>query len=1013
MLRPSALIAALLCGATVCAAEPTVGVDRTSATSEAGARNASEQLQVAAGFSADVFAAPEQIANPASIDVDDRGRVWVLETVNYRKKTRDNGDRILILADRDGDGAAEDASVFFQGHEVDGGHGICVLHRQVIVSTSDRILVFEDSDGDDRADGFRVLFQADVLHGVVGQHDHAMHAAMFGPDGRLIFNFGNSADSLRRGDGSKVQDVYGLPVEQGGRPYREGMVLRCDIDGSRVEMLGHNFRNNWEVTVDSFGSLWQSDNDNGSASCRINYVMEHGNYGYTDEMTGMGYQTPRTNMEPTIQGQMWHQNDPGVVPNVLITGQGAPTGMVVYEGDLLPAEWRGQIIHTDAGRKAVWGIPVSKQGAGYTATIQPLVVGGSDDRFRPCDVAVAPDGSLFVADWHDPIDCCHRTLDDTGRILRVAPSGKHPAMPAHDYTSPRGAIAALRSPNQAARYRAWMAIKSFNGRSEAVLRDAAADPDPRLRARALWLLAAIGQVNEAIAIASQDRDDDVRTVALRIARQYEANVEPLVARLAHDTSPLVRRECAVALHRRPSPLAARLWSDLAMQHDGRDRWYLEALGIGAQGHDSACFTVWMHSVGDAWSGPAGRDIVWRSRAPEAADSLVRLLLDEQTADADRRRFMRALDFHDIATRQAAAKQLLAADLTTNAWIFFEALQRCDFAAIMRDESLRQRVDAAIPAGEGQPIFVDLVARFERRDLAPQLMRMAAGEPPSEAGRAALRQLLAFQERPRIEAALADPVRRDAVVAALGGVDSVESTAILAALVTDATRPETARRLAVAALGKGRHGSRTLHGLLAAGAIDDRVRADALTAMLLSPDLRMRAFAVEQRAAGGSASLPWTVQDVLEARPDPGRGKDVFKKAQCDACHAVDGEGKSFGPELSAIGSKLSREELITAIINPSQSILLGYEGTAVILDDGRAFTGIVSGENAGLVRFWLANGEQIELPTAEIDSRERLPTSLMPVGLVQGLTLQEFADLLGWLGGRKALPADAAAGKGE
>lgn len=181
--------------------------------------------------------------------------MWVLETVNYRKKTRGDGDRILILADRDGDGMAEDPVVFFQGHEVDGGHGICVLHRQVLVATSDQILVFEDADGDDRADGFRVLFQADVLNGVVGQHDHAMHAAMFGPDGRLYFNFGNHADNLRRGDGSLVQDVYGLPVKQGGTPYRQGMAIRCEIDGSKVKVLGHNFRNNWEVTVDSFGSL--------------------------------------------------------------------------------------------------------------------------------------------------------------------------------------------------------------------------------------------------------------------------------------------------------------------------------------------------------------------------------------------------------------------------------------------------------------------------------------------------------------------------------------------------------------------------------------------------------------------------------------------------------------------------------------------------------------------------------------------------------------------------------------
>ena len=99
------------------------------------------------------------------------------------------------------------------------------------------------------------------------------------------------------------------------------MVFRCDLDGSNFEVLGHNFRNNYEVAVDSFGTLWQSDNDDdGNRGVRINYVMEYGNYGYVDEMTGAGWQAKRTNMEKEIPLRHWHLNDPGVVPNLLQTG---------------------------------------------------------------------------------------------------------------------------------------------------------------------------------------------------------------------------------------------------------------------------------------------------------------------------------------------------------------------------------------------------------------------------------------------------------------------------------------------------------------------------------------------------------------------------------------------------------------------------------------------------------------------------------------------------------------------
>ena len=73
------------------------------------------------------------------------------------------------------------------------------------------------------------------------------------------------------------------------------MVFRCNEDGSDFETLGWNFRNNWEAAVDSFGSVWQSDNDDdGNRGVRINYVMEFGNYGYRGEFSGKGWRDKRT-----------------------------------------------------------------------------------------------------------------------------------------------------------------------------------------------------------------------------------------------------------------------------------------------------------------------------------------------------------------------------------------------------------------------------------------------------------------------------------------------------------------------------------------------------------------------------------------------------------------------------------------------------------------------------------------------------------------------------------------------
>ena len=184
--------------------------------------------------------------------------------------------------------------------------------------------------------------------------------------------------------------------------------------------------NNFEVAVDSFGTIWQSDNDDdGNRGVRINFVMEFGNYGYTDELTGAGWRTKRTNQEKDVPSMHWYQNDPGVIPNLLQTGQGSPTGIAIYEGDLLPRVFQGQMMHCDAGPRIVRAYPVEKNGAGYTGKTVSMLE-SKDPWYRPSDVCTAPDGSVFVADWHDSHVGGHHMADHkpgqmTGRIYRLTP----------------------------------------------------------------------------------------------------------------------------------------------------------------------------------------------------------------------------------------------------------------------------------------------------------------------------------------------------------------------------------------------------------------------------------------------------------------------------------------------------------------------------------------------------------------------------------------------------------------
>jgi putative membrane-bound dehydrogenase-like protein len=629
-------------------------------------------LDVAPGLEATLFAAEPQIANITNIDIDDKGRIWACEVRNYRKHNgeRPEGDRILVLEDKDGDGRCDDIQVFYQGRDIDSAHGVCVLGNRVIVSALDKVQMFYDDDGDLKADRASDEVKRDVLFsGISGvQHDHGIHAFIFGPDGKLYFNFGNEGKQLKDKDGKTILDQAGNEVAARRQPYQEGMVFRCNLDGSGVETLGWNFRNNWELAVDSFGTIWQSDNDDdGNRGVRINCVMEYGNYGYKDELTGAAWKTPRENMEKEIPQQHWHLNDPGVVPTMLLTGAGSPTGICVYEGTLLPEIFRNQVIHCDAGPSIVRAYVTKKDGAGYKAEIVNILDGTSRDNwFRPSDVCVAPDGSLFIADWYDPGVGGHNQQDvERGRIFRVAPPGTKYATPKYDFTTTAGAIEALKSPALSVRYLAFSSLlKQGASAAQPIYRAFLKESEPRQKARLMYCGAAIvhgaGQfkpIEELVTNEIKNVDPDLRVAAIRIARQYHVDLTRY-ASAVRDSASEVRRELALSLRHSKSPEAPGLWTELATQHDGHDRWYLEALGVGANQQWDAFLDAYLAKNSEPWKTPAGRDIIWRSRAKQTPALLVKIIKDLATTEDEQPRYFRALDFLSGAEKEAALKSLL-------------------------------------------------------------------------------------------------------------------------------------------------------------------------------------------------------------------------------------------------------------------------------------------------------------------------------------------------------------------
>ncbi len=781
--------------------------------------NAVANLEVHPELQATLFASEPKITNPTNLDIDHRGRVWICDVKNYRGNNgkRPEGDRILILEDTDGDGVADTVKTFYQGRDVDSAMGICVLGNKVIVSCSPNVLVFTFDENDQ-------VLKKEVLFTKTGvsQHDHTAHSFLFGPDGRLYWNFGNEGHAVHDKNGKPVVDLAGNVVNDRGKPYRQGMVFRCDVDGSNFEVLGHNFRNNYEVAVDSFGTLWQSDNDDdGNRGVRINYVMEYGNFGYVDEMTGAGWQTKRTNMESEIPLRHWHLNDPGVVPNLLQTCAGSPTGICVYEGTLLPKVFHNQMIHCDAGPSVVRSYPVVPDGAGYKVTQIVNILDGNkrNNWFRPADVCVAPDGSIFVTDWYDPGVGGHGQRDlDRGRIFRVAPPKVGYTIPKVDFSTLEGCVEAMKSPNLATRYVAWTKLHDAQAKAEPALLKLWQSDNPRERARALWLLGKIeGKGQHYVDAAIADKYADVRVTGIRLARELKLDIIPIVRKLANGESAAVRRDCAIGLRHSKSPKAPTLWAELAGQHDGKDRWYLEALGIGADGNWDGC--LWFVStlrkyttrVSSPLTDKAFRDVVWRSRDKQTPGWLATIVSSSEVKADEYPRFMRAFDFQPPSeAKQKALLELAFSDLPADrqAFVSTEAITRLKGVDLKSQPQLAGPINKALDRMQGTTTFIELVGKFGVTDRYPELLTLAQKHPAEQIGVDAMRMLLEKDQSKLIGKGLAaDTEVAVATAQALASAAHEKANALLLPIVTDDKQDLELRRQATRALAKNKTGAR--------------------------------------------------------------------------------------------------------------------------------------------------------------------------------------------------------------
>jgi hypothetical protein len=1002
------------------------------------------------GFVVELFAAEPEIGKPLAMNWDERGRLWLCETLDYPNDLHEptkGRDRIRICEDTNGDGRADKFTIFAEGLSIP--TAIAFYRGGAIVQDGTQTVYLKDTDGDDKADIRKVLITGWALgdtHGGVSNFQYGLDNWYYAMQGynnsRPVYDDGKkTGESFRMGFFRFKVESRESRVESKDKKDQstsDASPLNSRLSSldspvvTEVEFLRSTNNNTWGLGISEEGLIFGSTaNGNPSEFMPIpNRYYEKVRGWSSSVLSGIA---DRNKIEP-LSDKVRQVDHHG--------GFTAAAGHALYTARSWPKEyWNRTAFVCEPTGKLVSTFVLRPDGAGFRSNNPWNILASDDEWCAPIMAEVGPDGQLWVIDWyniivqHNPTPAGYKTgkgnayeidlRDKThGRIYRVVWKGEdgEPIIPPNpDLSTVEGQLDALKTGNMLWRKHAQRLMVENKAdvlqQLIVTIQDHASDEIGQNAevVHALWTLHGRGALNgsnpdanKALLVALDHPSPGVRRNVLAVLPRNEQFSKAILKSGAlRSRDAQVRLAALLALAEMPpSEEAADAIRVAFTTAPAEDRWLNDGLIAAAAQHDVHFLrAVAKNSGGKLTSPPANALAIIsehyaRSAPADTVGAIIELLAAAEPKQA-----------------AASATESILIGLS-NGW----PKDKPASLSATSEQALVKLISTAPP--NARAALVTLAGRWGTKvldahigEITKGFREVVADDKAKDADRInAAKQLVGFlKSDAETTASLAKLITpRTSAELATGLVEAIglsESPVVGETLISSwPTLTPAVRQTALRTLLARANWTKSLVTAFESGQIElTDLSLEQKQALANHPDKELAARVKPLLAKGGGLPNPDRQKVIDELMPtieqtgDVANGKAVFKKT-CAKCHTHSGEGTKIGPDLTGMAVH-PKHELAIHILDPSRSVEGNFRIYTVQTDDGKVFNGLLASESKTAIELIDVEAKKHTILRENIEELIASKKSLMPEGVEKLHTPTELRDLLEFLTQRgKFLP---------